>query len=238
MRIFLSIAALAVPAACLCQAGTYAGTKTDAFRSLPADGPSSSGLMPFFQMLLALGIVFVALKLLLPKLLHKLKKKLEPSAAGGITLEESAVFAGGSLYIIEARGTSLLVSVATTGVACLATLPSKSQPEPSFLDVLDDARQASCDQDSACLATAAQTGDSLMEDVQRTLNDHAEPSQDGPTTHAVVRGETIITRLPDNTAPLTPVDTEPQPWQPRKLTPQDREQEIEAVLRRLQRLSR
>ena len=83
-------------------------------------------------MILALAIVAFLLKWVLPRIAGKITKKLVTSPDGGIHVEESAQFAGGSLYIISARGKSLLVSVAGTNVSTLSDLsqPTRSQLDP------------------------------------------------------------------------------------------------------------
>lgn len=114
------------------------GTKKDALATAPAGGSTA---MPLFQMLLALGIVFALLKFGLPKLASKLNKRLVTGVNSSIRIEESANFAGGSLYIVGARDRTLLLSVGTNGVSCVADLtPVERAPEPPlFSEVLDKA---------------------------------------------------------------------------------------------------
>ena len=114
------------------------GTKKDALASAPAGGSTA---MPLFQMLLALGIVFALLKFALPKLASKLNKRLVTGVNSSIRIEESANFAGGSLYIVGARDRTLLLSVGTNGVSCVADLtPVTKEPEPPlFAEILDRA---------------------------------------------------------------------------------------------------
>lgn len=233
MRRLLCLSALAAPVASLCQVGTYAGTKADNVKSVPVAGPSGMGMMPFFQMLLALAIVYLALKLWLPKLISKFKKRIVPSAEGGIRIQESAAFAGGSLYIIEARGKSLLVCAAATGVTCLATLQDEPKPPPCFLDVLDEVQQGAAPPEISG-ADSTPPDDSILDNVDRIIRGTGRAVSE-PIHHALVSDEAIPTRLPPITEPLQP--TEPKPWRPRMLEPEDREAEMEAVLRRLQRLS-
>src|SRR5687767_10574766 len=136
-------------------AQTYAGTKTDPIKTATAQSPTSFGLMPFFQLLVALGIVLLVLKFVLPKFISKLNKRLVTSQEGGIKVEESASFAGGDLYIVNARGKALLLSVATTGVTCLADLTESGRAGESksrgveeqdlstktFMEVLEEAER-------------------------------------------------------------------------------------------------
>ena len=63
---------------------------------------------------------------------------------GGLRLDEkSAAFAGGNLYVVRAKSKTLLLSVATTGVTCLADL-TEVPVEPthevlSFQEMVDEA---------------------------------------------------------------------------------------------------
>jgi flagellar biogenesis protein FliO len=65
----------------------------------------------------------------MPKLMGKMNKRLVTSAGSDIRIEESASFAGGSLYVVSARGKTLLLSVNAQGVQCLSDL-SEARPEP------------------------------------------------------------------------------------------------------------
>src|SRR3954466_16408318 len=69
------------------------------------------GFMPFMQMMIALAIVLVLLKFVMPKLVTKLNKKIVTKVGSEIHIEESAAFAGGSLYIVRAKSKTLLLSV-------------------------------------------------------------------------------------------------------------------------------
>ncbi len=113
------------------------GTKKDALSAV--SGSSGSPTMPLLQMLLALAIVFALLKFALPKVASKLSKKLVTGVDSSIRIEESANFAGGSLYVVSARGKTLLLSVGSSGVSCIADLTSsKSEPEPPlFTEILE-----------------------------------------------------------------------------------------------------
>ncbi len=126
----------------------FPGTKPDVARgNTTAADLSSPGLMPLVQMALVAGIVLLVLKVVLPKFASKLNKKLQPSVGGGIRIEESATFAGGSLFIVSARGRTLLLSVSGQGVSCLSDLSSaaRDDPQPVFMDLLEDARAGRVD---------------------------------------------------------------------------------------------
>jgi len=134
MRRFTHVfALLLIPAFSL---GQKLGTKAD----LSLGAPSSSAGVPVLQMFISLAIVLGLLKFVLPKVAAKLSKRIVTPLNSGIKIEESAHFAGGALYIVTARGKSLLLSVSNTGVQCLSDLtePNKAAPEPLFMDVLKE----------------------------------------------------------------------------------------------------
>ena len=96
--------------------------------------------MPILQMVIALGFVLLLLKFVLPKIAGKMNKKLVTSVNSGLQIEESANFAGGTLYIVRARHKTLLLSVNTQGVACLSDLTSDAAVEPektTFEKIID-----------------------------------------------------------------------------------------------------
>lgn len=150
------------------------GTKKDLVSGMNA-GSAGVGFMPFIQMMLALGIVFVLIKYGLPKLLPKLSKKLIAGDTGGIRIEESASFAGGHLYIVNARGKTLLLSAAQSGVTCLADLTepaSKAEEAPLFMDVLEkEMKSPHSEQHLAAPAvTPAVPGPLSDSDIQEALD--------------------------------------------------------------------
>lgn len=135
---------LALFAACLCDlaaaSGPVFGTKKDPIVA-PVAGSPGLGTGPFIQMMVALLIVLGLVKYVLPKVAGKVGKKLSTQGNGGIRIEEDATFAGGHLYVVTARSKTLLLSVAASGVTCLADLTEArmiSDPEkPVFMDYLD-----------------------------------------------------------------------------------------------------
>jgi hypothetical protein len=109
-----------------------------AFDSGNFAGAEVASGVPVLQMFVSLAIVLGLLKFVLPKIATKLNKKLVTPLDSAIKIEESAHFAGGTLYIVSARGKSLMLSVSTAGVQCLADLTeaNKPAPEPLFMEVL------------------------------------------------------------------------------------------------------
>lgn len=108
-----------------------AGTRLGGEYAPAGSASTGVGFGALAQMVLALAIVAFLLKWVLPRIAGKFTKKLVASPEGGIQVEESAQFAGGSLYIISARGKSLLVSVAGTNITTLSDLsqPTRSQSD-------------------------------------------------------------------------------------------------------------
>lgn len=121
------------------QAG-YLGTKVGGSSPETAAQSSSVGPGAFIQMVLALGIVLLLLKLVLPKVAGKLNKRLTPSSSSLLSVEETASFAGGNLYIVKARQKTLLLSATSSGVTCLADLTEGStEPAPTFEEIVQAA---------------------------------------------------------------------------------------------------
>jgi hypothetical protein len=121
----------------------FAGTKAG-----PAvQGASSGGgigVASMLQMLLALAIVACLLKFVLPRLAGRLKSRIVPGLGTELRVEETAAFAGGSLYIVQARRKTLLLSASASGVSCLADLTEDPQlpPEPPTFQELVETAQA------------------------------------------------------------------------------------------------
>lgn len=98
--------------------------------------------MPLVQMAIALGVVLFLLKFILPRIVGKMNKKLITSATSMLKVEESATFAGGTLYIVRARSKTLLLSVSTQGVNCLADITeedAKPEEKTAFEEIIDSA---------------------------------------------------------------------------------------------------
>src|SRR5688572_6928872 len=250
MRFFPSLIGVCLAVGAFAQDKTFAGTKSDVIKT-STQSPQGMSMMPFFQLMVALGIVLLVLKFVLPKFVTKLNKRLVTSG-NGIKVEESAAFAGGNLYIVNARGKTLLLSVATSGVSCLADLTPAEPPAtlpPSFLEILENVQ---LEQPAAAPATALEVfqpqesqapqeipvaQEMLLEDVHRLLEEaRARREQPDMVTEAVVEDVVFKTRLPENTKPLPSVTPEPLPWQPRRVERVPAE-ELEDTLRRLEQLS-
>jgi flagellar biogenesis protein FliO len=109
---------------------------------VPTTNASGVGLVDLLQMVVALAIVFALLKWALPKVVAKMNKRLSAKDGSSITVEESASFGGGSLQIVTARGRTLLLCVAQSGVTCLADLTGpapKHDDQPAFFELVDRA---------------------------------------------------------------------------------------------------
>ena len=128
----------------LLSAWALAGDGILGTKASPTAGPmqadtGSVGFMSFVQMMVALGIVLVLLKFVMPKLVTKLNKKIVTKVGSSIQVEESAAFAGGSLYVVRAKSKTLLLSVTAQGVSFLSDLTeAQIEPElPSFQQIVD-----------------------------------------------------------------------------------------------------
>ena len=100
---------------------------------------SGGGMGALFNVLLALGIVYGLLRYAMPKVLARMNKRLVTGTGSAIRVEESASFAGGSLYVVSARGKTILLSVGAQGVRFLADLTEapKAPEPPSFGDLVE-----------------------------------------------------------------------------------------------------
>lgn len=129
MRILAGLLAFGMAAAAFAGDGML-GTKQGA--STVAAPPTSGGLglMSFIQMIAALAIVLLLLKFVLPKVAGIMNKKLVTPLGSVIRIQESAAFAGGTLYVVQAKSKTLLLSVATSGVTCLADITDGPKTEP------------------------------------------------------------------------------------------------------------
>lgn len=113
------------------------GTKASPISS--AGGTGGMGVMPLIQMAIALAVVLGLLKFVLPKLVGKMNKKLVTSATSALHIEESANFAGGTLYVVRAKSKTLLLSVSTQGVNCIADLTEEvKEPEKTAFEMIID----------------------------------------------------------------------------------------------------
>jgi len=116
------------------------GMKKEIVGGHAAGGPTL-GAMALVQMLIALAVVFVLIRYLLPKVAARAGRRLVAKVGSPIKVEESAAFGGGMLYVVEVRDKTLLLSVGSQGVSCLADLtPSLPRPEPTqtFHEMLEE----------------------------------------------------------------------------------------------------
>lgn len=171
MRAHASLMILCLAGAAFAEPGVL-GTKQESISAPAGTGQGAGlGVMPLLQMALALGIVMLLLKFVLPKFVGKMNKKLVTSATSVLSVEESASFAGGTLYIVRARSKTLLLSVASQGVTCLADITeSESAPvqKTTFETLLD-----------------AAPGDKAPEPIEE-LDPQPEPVVAEPTGQAVI----------------------------------------------------
>lgn len=123
----------------LAGAQSYMGTKSGGGSvSLDAASAGGPGLGSFVQMVLALGVVLALVKYIVPKLAGQMNRKLVTSSNGALKIEESAHFAGGTLYIVRARSKTLLLGVNGSSINCLADIsePPADLP-PTFQEIVE-----------------------------------------------------------------------------------------------------
>lgn len=121
---------------CMASAEEKLGTKADIVlpKSESFSGPGV-GIAPILQMVVAVGIVVALLKFALPKLMPMMNKKMTTSLGSQIRVEESATFAGGSLFVVSARKRSLLLCVNSQGVQVLSDLTDTPVAAPQVQPV-------------------------------------------------------------------------------------------------------
>lgn len=101
----------------------HAGADPLGTRPSPASFDASPvGAGPVIQLILALMLVGAGIKFALPAILKRFGGRISAPVGGSIRIEESAVFPGGRLYVVEARGRTLLLGTTAHNVACLADL--------------------------------------------------------------------------------------------------------------------
>ncbi len=139
MKRLTTLAWLVLPTLCFAGDG-FLGTKASHASGFDtgSSSPVSGGAV--VQLLVALAIVLLLVRYVLPKAITKVGRKLNTNVTGGIRIEESASFAGGNLYVVQARSKTLLLSVTGTSVVCLSdlteTVPHHTEPK-TFDEMLE-----------------------------------------------------------------------------------------------------
>lgn len=151
----------------------YLGTKADP-ATMGRSGSAGMGVMPLLQMAVAVAVVFLLLKFVVPKAVTKFGKGLKTISGAGIKIEEAAQFAGGSLNVVSVRGRTLLLSVGVQGVSCLADLTEpKAAAEPAtFQEMVDiaSARRSVAPSSVAVIEAPADDADMAPDEIQAALN--------------------------------------------------------------------
>lgn len=93
------------------------------------------GIMPIVQLMVALGIVAVLLKWVLPKVAERLNKSFRLKSGQIVTIEETTPFQGGTLLVVKARGKQLLLGATGTSISTLADLTELPPETPSPFEV-------------------------------------------------------------------------------------------------------
>ncbi len=112
------------------------GTKAESATQFTPSTSSGGGLL---QMVLAVIVVMVLMKLFLPKMMAKYGSKLSTGLNSAIKVEESASFAGGSIHLVTVKGRTLLLGSTPTTISTLADLGEapKNDPGQTFMEMLE-----------------------------------------------------------------------------------------------------
>ena len=142
-----AILAMAAAASTAISGEQFPGAKADLATSTAQVSGGGSGLMPLFQMAIVAGLILLFLKFWLPKVLGKLSKRVNPKMGGSIRIEESADFAGGTLYVAQVRKKTLLLCSSGSGVQCLADLTEAENTDSEPRSFAETLQAASADQE-------------------------------------------------------------------------------------------
>jgi flagellar biogenesis protein FliO len=95
--------------------------------------------LPIAQTLIALAVVAVLLKWVLPKTVGWLARRTSGSSGAGIRVEATAVVGGAALHVVRVEGRKVLVGITSHTVTALAEWPDGAAEgaEPAFFEVLD-----------------------------------------------------------------------------------------------------
>ncbi len=123
-------------AACAMAEDGLLGTKADSVSALQNSSGAGGNLL---QMIIAVVVVFALMKWLLPKMMGKFGGRLSTGVGSSIKIEESASFAGGTLYVVNVKDKSLLLGVTGTTITTLADLGTavKNDPGPTFMEMVE-----------------------------------------------------------------------------------------------------
>lgn len=163
MRTWAALSAVLAAAGLQAQGALESAKKDIVLPSTTAPSSPGVGVIQLVQLIVAMAAVLFLLKWLLPKMLAKFSKKLNPTLSGSIKIEESASFAGGMLYVVSARNKQLLLCAGQQGVSCLADLTEPAnaiQDPPAFFEVLDEAKAKPAPQLFKAAVHAVDTNDS------------------------------------------------------------------------------
>ena len=137
LRFVTTLSFALATAYCAAQDGML-GTKGDSASQFTPSTSSGGGLL---QMVLAVIVVMVLMKLFLPKMMAKYGSKLSTGLNSAIKVEESASFAGGSIHLVTVKGRTLLLGSTPTTITTLADLGEapKNDPGPTFMEMVEAA---------------------------------------------------------------------------------------------------
>ena len=85
-------------------------------------------------MVLALAVVLILVKWLVPKYVSKLGKKTNLPVGSELKVEEAATVSGGQLLLVSARGRTILVGAGANGFSTLADLSDEIESPANKAD--------------------------------------------------------------------------------------------------------
>lgn len=104
--------------------------------------PPVIGIGSIIQLLLALAVVTLLLKFVLPKAAGWLNKANAKKNGQIAVIEETVPFNGGSLLVVKARGRNLLIGAGSGSLTTLADLTEvPTEPQTVFETVLEEQEQ-------------------------------------------------------------------------------------------------
>lgn len=134
----LTLSALFGLLACLGHAkDALSGMKDDV---ISTSSTAPSGPSPLLNLGLVVGVLFVLIKFVLPKVLLRFTNRLSTGLGSEIKVEESATIGTGGAYVVQVRGRTLLIGASSTGGLSLLCDLTTTQEEPqAFFEMLDHA---------------------------------------------------------------------------------------------------
>lgn len=105
------------------------GTKTGGEFGTP--GTSTSSALVFFELVIILVVIAVAIKFWLPNWQKKASNRVNLPLNSQLRIEEQATCGPGKLYVVSVRGRTLLLGATPNSISSLADLTQEELPAPT-----------------------------------------------------------------------------------------------------------